>query len=242
MHYQLAGCILEINIALPRDSKWHLFKVTKTENIFEGTSVNEKKDQRTLAKIEVKEEISGAEKSKRTATAVLDEQIYNHSIEKLIRNSVFHFHSSFVLYKGQAILFTGPSGIGKTTQAELWRNYEGAIIVNGDVTLVRKINGCWKSFGLPLHGSTPYCENLDAPVKAVVVLKQSLQNSLIRLNGFTALSECLPEIYRPPMQEKTQEILYDTIDAFFSEIPIYQLSCRPDQEAVMLVKNKMFCN
>ena len=39
------------------------------------------------------------------------------------------------------ILFSGPSGIGKSTQAALWQRYAGAEIVNGDRALVRPDTG-----------------------------------------------------------------------------------------------------
>lgn len=47
-------------------------------------------------------------------------------------------HASFIEYEGQAVLFTGPSGIGKSTQAGLWEQYEDAQILNGDRTILRK--------------------------------------------------------------------------------------------------------
>ena len=171
---------------------------------------------------------------------ILDDIVYRLCMAALIKESIIHLHSSFVLYNEQAILFTGPSGIGKTTQAELWRDYEDAIIVNGDVTLIRKIDDVWRAFGAPIHGSSPYCENMDAPIAAIIVLKQAEENQLIRLDAFTALGECFPEIYRPEMSDETYEILLDTVDALFSEIPVYQLSCRPDRESVELVKQTLF--
>lgn len=47
-------------------------------------------------------------------------------------------HSSYVLPpNGKAVLFSGPSGIGKSTQAALWQRYAGADVINGDRTLIR---------------------------------------------------------------------------------------------------------
>ena len=45
-------------------------------------------------------------------------------------------HSSFVISGGAALIFSGASGAGKSTQAELWRSTVGASIVNGDRTLI----------------------------------------------------------------------------------------------------------
>lgn len=169
----------------------------------------------------------------------LDVRLYELCAEYLLANGVLHLHSSYILYRGYAVLFTGPSGIGKTTQAELWRDNEGAEIINGDVTLIRKVDGQYCAFGSPVHGSSVYCENKSAPVLAVLSLRQGQDNHIELLNGFETLADCMEEIYRPPMKESTREILYDTMDGFFSEIPVYRLTCRPDREAVVLVKKTL---
>ena len=163
-------------------------------------------------------------------------EIYNMCIPELFQNRIIHLHSSYIIYHDKAILFTGPSGIGKTTQAELWRDYQGAEIINGDVTLIRKWDGRYCAFGAPIHGSSPYCENKSAPIEALIVLQQGTENQIEVLNHFEALSHCLPEIYRPEMPEETQNILWETIDDFFSEMPVYRLTCRPDRESTDIVK------
>ena len=50
-------------------------------------------------------------------------------------------HASLIDYGGSGILFVGNSGVGKTTQAELWQQHLGAEILNGDKALVRLLDG-----------------------------------------------------------------------------------------------------
>ncbi len=171
---------------------------------------------------------------------IIRRQLYAFCANILLTKGILHLHSSFVLYHGQAILFTGPSGIGKTTQAELWRDYQGAKIVNGDAALLRKEGDRWWAYGTPIHGTSPYCENEQAPIRVLVVLEQGSRNQLSRLNGFSALSSCLPEFYRPRMDGKTEEIFWNTADELFREIPVWKLTCRPDKEATERLKNQFF--
>ena len=223
---------------LPVASKWKLFQVLE-ENV-EPHYIIERSE---VGKCIIRQNENVLAEStwiEPNHVQTFDDMLFRLCMRGAIKESVLHLHSSFVLYNDQAILFTGPSGIGKTTQAELWRDYENAVIVNGDVTLIRKIEDMWRAFGAPIHGSSPYCENMDAPIAAIIVLKQAEENQLIQLDAFTALAECFPEIYRPEMSDETREILLDTVDALLSEIPVYQLSCRPDRESVELVKQTLF--
>ena len=170
----------------------------------------------------------------------VEQQVYRFCLDILLSKGALHLHCSNILYHGKAILFTGPSGIGKTTQAELWRDYEDGLIVNGDAALIRKVDGVWTAFGTPIHGSSPYCENRQAPIVALIRLDQGEENVLEPVGGYEALTTCLPEFYHPKLDSETEEIFWHTIDEFFSEIPVYHLTCRPDREAVELVKNKLF--
>ena len=171
----------------------------------------------------------------------INQILYCDCVDALLAKKVLHFHSSFILYKGKALIFTGPSGIGKTTQAELWRDFQDALIVNGDACLLRRMDDDqWWAFGTPIHGSSPYCENEKAPIAAIITLEQGEENVLTRMDDFSALSYCLPEFYRPKMDEKTEETFWDSVDSLFRNVPVYHLVCRPDREATEIVKKEIF--
>ena len=233
--YNLANVIVEIDGEIPKVSEWNLFS-TNTNSV-NKYSINICRLMKDINKIANNSESRNNPLNLPASIVyILNFEIYNKCIYVLIDQNVIHLHSSYIIYQGKAILFTGPSGVGKTTQAELWRDYQGAEIINGDVTLIRKWDGRYCAFGAPIHGSSPYCENKSAPIEALIVLQQGTENRIEVLNHYEALSHCLPEIYRPEMPEETQNILWETIDDFFSEMPVYRLTCRPDRESTEIVK------
>lgn len=178
--------------------------------------------------------------SKEEDISSVEEMVYSFCANVLLTKGVLHFHSSFVLYKGRALIFTGPSGIGKTTQAELWRDYQDALIVNGDASLLRPMDdGRWWAFGTPVHGSSPYCENEKAPIAAIIALEQGKDNVLTPMDNFSALSACVPEFYRPKLDEAAEETFWNSVDALFEAVPVYHLTCRPDRDATELVKKEL---
>lgn len=160
--------------------------------------------------------------------------------EGLLENNAFMLHSSFVSYFDNGILFTAPSGTGKSTQADLWHQYEGAEIYNGDRTIVRKIDGIYHGFGSPYAGSSGIYRNETAPVRAIVVLTQAPENHIEQLTGRNAFvplyRETLMNTWNPAYMEKMTDLLMDAA----ANIPVYHLACRPDRGAVDLVKKTLF--
>ena len=149
------------------------------------------------------------------------------------------FHSSLVDYNGNGVMFLGPSGIGKTTQAELWNKYLGAHILNGDMVFVREQEGAFHGYGSPWHGSSPYCMNADVRLRALVVLTQAPDNTLRRCSGLRDLQDVMQQAFLPHWDEAGLSACLDTLDRLLEQVPAYHLACRPDEEAVLLLKNEL---
>lgn len=163
---------------------------------------------------------------------------YTHAV----RRQILYLHSSLIDYQGQGIMFLGPSGIGKTTQAELWNQYRDALIINGDVVFVQETPDAFLGWGTPWHGSSPYCENTSVPVKALVVLKQASENSIRELTGFEKVTAVSNSVFYPRWLEGGMELCLETLDHLLTALPVYELSCRPDEDAVRLTEEKIFGN
>lgn len=157
----------------------------------------------------------------------------------LLYYQAFLLHSSFISWQNNGILFTAPSGTGKSTQADLWKKYEDADIYNGDRTIIRKIDGKYYGFGSPYAGSSGIYRNESAPIKAIVVIEQGPDNVIRRLHGREAFlplfRETLMNTWNKEYMEKMTDLLMDAA----YQIPVYHLSCRPDQDAVNTVKNEI---
>lgn len=157
----------------------------------------------------------------------------------LINHQGFILHSSFISWQNNGILFTAPSGTGKSTQADLWKKYEDADIYNGDRTIIRKIDGKYYGFGSPYAGSSGIYRNESAPIKAIVVIEQGPDNVIRRLHGREAFlplfRETLMNTWNKEYMEKMTDLLMDAV----CQIPVYHLFCRPDQDAVNTVKNEI---
>lgn len=146
------------------------------------------------------------------------------------------FHSACIQHDDQAILFTAPSGTGKSTQAELWRALRGAAIRNGDRCVMRWVGSRALACGLPFAGSSVYCDNFSLPLAAVVYLRQAPQTSIRPLTGYEAFSRlwegCSVNTWNRGDLGAVSELVMDIAGS----VPVYELSCTPDESAVLALE------
>lgn len=160
------------------------------------------------------------------------------ALERILLNqNAGILHASFVKVNGEGILFTGSSGSGKSTQAEMWRKYQQADIINGDKTILKKQNGRWYAFGSPYAGSSRIWRNECAPIKAIVFLgKDPDTDKCFRLEGVDAFrviySNLTMNIWNKEYMNKTMEFVQEIC----MQIPIFYLQCRPEKSATECLK------
>lgn len=174
-------------------------------------------------------------KNQEELSVLLAYLFYTHAI----RRQMLKVHCSIVEDHGRGILFIGPSGIGKTTQAERWAQYRDATIINGDVGFVECKQNEYIAWGTPWHGSSPYCENMSVPVYAIVVLKQATENQLRLLTGFEKVTEVSSSILYPTWLEDGIELCTNLLHQLLNDLPVYRLDNRADEEAVQLLAEEI---
>lgn len=141
-------------------------------------------------------------------------------------------HASYIRLHEKGIIFTAPSGTGKSTQAELWRQHRGAQIVNGDKAMMFLQDDAVAVCGLPLCGSSGICRNVSAPLQAIVVLGQGKENHISRMSGKAAVKALLSQMYVRRREAESVIQAMDLATEVAARIPVFQLSCLPDISAV----------
>lgn len=146
-------------------------------------------------------------------------------------------HSSFVLHGGQALIFCGSSGAGKSTQAELWRRYAGAEVINGDRTLITPKPDGADANGIVYCGTSGICRNRTAPIRAIILISHGEENTLASAaprDAFRALlSQMTFNIGDPAAVAEATAICADIV----SRVPIIRFSCLPNESAVRFLQN-----
>ena len=146
-------------------------------------------------------------------------------------------HGVVMEYNGKGILVVAAAGTGKTTHTRMWRDRENALIINGDRGLCRKIEGKWYAYGMPWSGSSGEYINRKVPINVIVSLKQDTYNHVKRMSQIDGTLCLMQRIFAPVWESDMQNSAFNIVEELASEIPILELSCRPDFESVDVLKD-----
>ena len=147
-------------------------------------------------------------------------------------------HSSYIVTRqGQGILFSGPSGIGKSTQAALWQRYAGAEIVNGDRALVRPDTGTVS--GVFYAGTSGISRNVTASLQAVILLEQGSENRMTALRPQEAFARLLSQCAYYQRDAASAARMTELAALLVTNVPVRQLTCRADGDAVRTLEEEL---
>lgn len=158
----------------------------------------------------------------------------------LLKKDVLLIHASYIEYKGKAILFSAPCGVGKSTQADLWQKHLGAEIINGDKAALSFEKNGVLACSLPFCGTSGICKNKTLTLGALVLLGRGKVNSAKKLGGASAVLEIMKNIYldfaAPGEQQRCVELLIELLNS----VPVLGFECSsPDENAVAALKNAL---
>lgn len=169
------------------------------------------------------------------------------------RNSFFHIafeewlmhfgrlvlHASFVASPFGGLLFSGPSGVGKSTQASLWETYEGCQVINGDKPILLKEGDTWCANGSPYAGSSrryvPRTEN----IAGIFLLEQGASCRIRRLGSAEAFRGLFAGTTMNLWNDQYMASACDLLMDLATRVPVYRLTCTPDRNAVEIVKEAL---
>ena len=159
---------------------------------------------------------------------------------ELVSFGGFYLHSSAVVLDNRAYLFSGDSGVGKSTHARLWQQLrQDAYVINDDKPALRRMDGIWYAYGTPWCGKDGINRNEKVPLAGICFLKQAPENRIRQLEPFEAAQRILAQtIYRFSDAALLDQMLA-SLELLLREIPVYELENRPEPDAARLSMKTM---
>ena len=145
----------------------------------------------------------------------------------------FLIHASGVSHEDKNYIFTAVSGTGKSTMAKIWKE-SGATVCNDDRLWIHKTDGRWHMFNTPMvfYSQPP----LAYPIDKIFLIRQSPVNEISKIEGvkgsMRVMANCIQHLFNKEMSAQHLDKLID----FTSQVPVYDLGFKPDNEIVDLIR------
>jgi hypothetical protein len=154
----------------------------------------------------------------------------------LAKQGGFLAHASGVLFGQRTLLFSGRSGIGKTTTARLWETHASAVVLCDDRVAVRKIGGEFWAFGTPWHGNHQAVSPQGGRLDKIFFLKHALENRAERMLPVKSSALLYARSFPPLWDKSGLGTCVETSVNLALQVPCYELGFLPDDSAVKYVQ------
>lgn len=155
------------------------------------------------------------------------------------KKNIFALHSASILYDGKAWLFSGPSGTGKSTHTNLWKDFFHTPVINGDLNLIALEGEMPVIHGLPWCGTSGISDTKSYPLGGIILLRQAPFN---RVDVLAEHEKTLLVMQRLISPSWTGELLEKNIEFIETLVPkIYtgRLNCTKEKEAAEVMKRSI---
>ncbi|HSZ64524.1 MAG TPA: hypothetical protein VK828_22190 [Terriglobales bacterium] len=148
----------------------------------------------------------------------------------------FLLHAASAICNGQAFLFSGVSGAGKTTMTRLAP--PDVTLLTDEISYLRPSAGGYAAFGTPFAGELARSgENCTAPVFALFFLEQGPSNRIDEISSADAVRRLMRNILFFAEDQLLVEKLFATACDFVARVPIRRLTFYPDGRVWDEVRN-----
>lgn len=157
----------------------------------------------------------------------------------LLKKDRLIIHGAYIETEGRGIIFSAPSGTGKSTQALLWKRYKNAEIINGDRVAIGMENGKLYAWSMPVSGTSEDCIAKTLPVQAIVFLSQAKENTARKMTDEEAFAALAKNAYFAPTYSEGLPRHYSTILSVSETKKLWHMACLPDESAVKALSSAL---
>ena len=153
-----------------------------------------------------------------------------------------YLHASAVVLDGKAYLFSANSGTGKSTHTEKWCRLFGATYLNDDKPALRLVDGVWMAYGTPWSGKHDLSDPIGAPLAGIAFVKRGQENVIRPISSAEAVPLFMRQSLWKLKDDRQMGVQLALMDKLMRQIPLWELTCRNDDEAAVVSHRAMTGN
>lgn len=157
------------------------------------------------------------------------------------QRGAFILHCAYMDFGNNAILFSGPSGIGKSTHSGLWcHEYpDKAHVLNGDKCLLTAENNIIYANGWPVCGSSGICHNKKRKVACIILLQQAMVNQFVEEKTIHNFKQILAQTTINYWNNSYTNQAMDFIESLLRKVGCGTYACNISSEAVVTLYKEL---
>ncbi len=141
-------------------------------------------------------------------------------------------HASGVFDGEKGRMFSGFSGVGKSTISGIWRD-NGSLLINDDRLIIRRENGRYYIYNTPMFYED---ENKKAPLDAVYLIRHFPENDMEKISGAAAVTGIMAFSIQNNYDRRFVQHHIDFFTKMCEVVPIYRLGFVPDKNVIEFIK------
>lgn len=145
-------------------------------------------------------------------------------------------HSASILYQDKAWLFSGRSGMGKSTHTNLWKEFYHTPVINGDLNLLAMVNGQPVVHGIPWCGTSETFDTKTYPLGGIILLKQAPKDVVEELSPDKQQLLVCQRLISPTWTAELFDMNLQLVKEISKKIMICRLHCTKEGSAAETMK------
>jgi hypothetical protein len=151
----------------------------------------------------------------------------------------FVLHSASILYNGKAWLFSGPSGMGKSTHTNLWKSRYQTPILNGDLNLLALTPQGAVVHGLPWCGTSRLATTETYPLGGIILLGRAETDRIEALSDDKKALLVMQRLISPSWTAEQLAANLAFTTALTAQVPVCRFPCTKSDAAVEAIREWM---
>jgi len=158
-------------------------------------------------------------------------------LTRLAREGGLLVHSAGILSLEEGYIFTGASGVGKSTISGFF-DTRGASVLSDERMIVRKSGEAFVMHGTPWVGSGAYARNESGPLTGLFCLGHGPQHRIERMTPGAVLSFLLPQCFLPHWDRIAMESTLAFLSDLTAHVPCQRLAFAKQPDVVDYIQDQ----